>query len=262
MNTILRRWISRKNGRADRGTALIVAMVIVLLLAGLATSLLMEMQVRSKRVEADSEDAKAFEAAEAGLDWAMRDLNTGGTGTIGIGWNGDTNGNGLPDDNEVQTGGWHVSNQGTRTANPNGPWGCDGAGFYPVTDPRRPKTAAFMNQFRQKDGTVKRNPRPEPAEFDFYTHSRVFGDVRFYTYAISWENDGIDNDGNGLIDGNDPDNERLWYTIYATGFSNPATPDGKFITVEAIARKVVTQNKLILDAALELQVNKFQGNGP
>src|SRR6185295_15705733 len=71
---------------APRGTALIVAMVIVLLLSGLSASLLMEMTTRSERTEVDAEDVKSFEAAEAGLDAAIRNLNTGGNGCIGLGW--------------------------------------------------------------------------------------------------------------------------------------------------------------------------------
>lgn len=240
----IRKILDQAQARPPRGTALIVAMVIVMLLAGLATSLLMEMQTRSERTEADAEDMKAFEAAEAGLDFAIRSLNTGGNGTIGIGWNGDTNDNGKPDAGEVSTGGWHT--------------GLDGTSFYTSSDGRRPKTAAWPNQFTQKNGTVIAFPRPEPAEFDFYTHSKVFGDVRYYTYAIPWEKDGVDNDGNGLVDAADPD-EREWFTIYATGFSNPATPDGKFITVEAIGRRVIAVNRLQLDAALELQIGQYKG---
>ncbi|GMV80910.1 MAG: hypothetical protein AMXMBFR7_20940 [Planctomycetota bacterium] len=243
MNGNLRKLWLQTAGRPPRGTALIVAMVIVMLLTGLATSLLLEMQSRSERTEADSEDIKAFEAAEAGLDAAIRSINTGGTGTIGIGWNGDGNSNGRPDSGEVAAGGWHV--------------GLDGINFYPSTDLRRPKTAAWPNQFTQKNGSVISKPRPESAEFDFYTHSKVFGDVRYFTYAHRWEDDGIDNDG---VNGVDDPAEREWYTIYSTGFSNPATPDGKFITVEAIARRVITSNStsITLDAALELQIAPFQ----
>ena len=72
--------------RQPRGTALIVAMAIVMLLAGVTTALLMELHTRADRTEADKEDVKSFEAAEAGLDAAIANLNAGGNGCLGIGW--------------------------------------------------------------------------------------------------------------------------------------------------------------------------------
>ena len=79
-----------ENNQQPRGTALIVTMTIVLILSGLSLVLLQEIRTRAFRTEVDGEDVKAFEAAEAGLDAAIRNLNTGGTGCIGLGWNLDT----------------------------------------------------------------------------------------------------------------------------------------------------------------------------
>ena len=64
--------------RQPRGTALIVAMAIVMILAGLSMVLMNEMRTRAQRSEADGEDVKAFEAAEAGMDAALVDPCTPG----------------------------------------------------------------------------------------------------------------------------------------------------------------------------------------
>ena len=77
----------------------------------------------------------------------------------------------------------------------------------------------------------------------------VYGDVRYFTYAVPWKTDGIDNDGNGIVD-DDP--EKDWYTIWSTGFSNPATPQGKFTTVEMIGRRLPVDFNI--EAALEVQI--------
>jgi hypothetical protein len=59
-----------------RGTALIIAMVVVLLLASLAAVLANEMVTRAFCIEVDQEDLLAFEAAEAGIDAAINDINS------------------------------------------------------------------------------------------------------------------------------------------------------------------------------------------
>ncbi|HEY3320794.1 MAG TPA: hypothetical protein VGP72_10050 [Planctomycetota bacterium] len=64
------------NSAHPRGSALIVALAVVALLASISTALLMEMTNRAKAVEVDLEDIKAFEAAEAGLDAALNDINS------------------------------------------------------------------------------------------------------------------------------------------------------------------------------------------
>jgi hypothetical protein len=58
-----------------RGSAVIIAMVLVLLFAGLSVILANEMLSRSLRVQIAQEDLLAFEAAEAGIDCAINDIN-------------------------------------------------------------------------------------------------------------------------------------------------------------------------------------------
>lgn len=224
-----------QNRLRERGTALIIALAIIVLLAGLATTLLFEMQTRNDRSEADIEDIKSFEAAEAGIDAALMSLNTGGNGCLGIGWSGDANGNGFPDSNEVAGGGWYCGPASAWSSNR----GCDGVvyvgtGF--IAPPGMPTTDSPY-------------PRPQPQEFDFYVSAVRMGDIRFYTYAIPWGKDGIDNDSNGKTDAADS-GEADWYTIYSTGFSdeylarlsqNPNNPIGRFTSVEVVARKLASQ---------------------
>jgi len=243
------------NARRPRGSALIIAMSIVLLLAGLSTMLLLDMRTRSMRTQVNMENVKAFEAAEAGLDAALRNLNTGGAGIMGIGWT-DTNGDGKIDSAEVSAGGYNPATM-------------DGT-IYTADGYEAPKGRAIANDYTDKFDVTTARPRPEQTEFDFYAHAKTFGDVRFFTYAVNWATDGIDNDGNGLKDfseingepggPDDPlrdENEENWYTIWSTGFSNPSTPDGKFTTVEAIVQAITYENSFELDAALELQIAPF-----
>lgn len=219
-----------------RGTALIVALAIIVLLAGLATTLLFEMQTRNDRSEADIEDIKSFEAAEAGIDAALMSLNTGGNGCLGIGWTSDLNANGFPDSNEVAAGGWYCG----APANWPTSRGCDGVVYTGTGFVAPPGLATADSPY----------PRPQPQEFDFYTHAVRMGDIRFYTYAVPWGKDGIDNDSNGKTDTPTDTGEGDWYTIYATGFSdeylarlsqNPNNPIGRFTTVEVVARKLASQ---------------------
>lgn len=242
-----------------RGTALIVAMAIVLLLAGLATTLLFEMQTRSDRSEADVEDIKSFEAAEAGVDAALHSINTGGNGCLGFGWNGDLNGDGFPQSNEVSTGGWYCNAPSQWSSNA----GLDGVTFSATGYINPPGKAT-------KDSPY---PRPQPQEFNFYTYAVRMGDIRYYTFAVPWKKDGIDNDNNGVIDGtstNDP-NEQDWYTIYSTGFSdeylsrlsrNPNNPIGRFTTVEVIAKQLSSDSKFQVEAALTLMAKPFSQANP
>lgn len=230
--------------RQTRGTAIIVSMAIVMLLAGLATTLLFEMQTRAERSEADIEDVKSFEAAEAGVDAALQSLNTGGNGCLGIGWTGDANGNGFPDANEITSGGWHR--------------GLDGVGYSASGYQAPPGLETVDSPYA----------RPQPQEFNFYAHGIIMGDIRFYTYAVPWRNDGLDNDGNGVTDGTsstDP-NEQDWYTIYSTGFSNdylarlstnPNNPIGRFTTVEIIAKRLSSDANFEVDAALSIFTKPF-----
>src|SRR5262249_47971483 len=72
--------------RSPRGSALIIATALILLLAGLSTILMNEMATRSLRTQVAEEDLLAFEAAEAGIDAALNDINQ--TPTIPLVQNG------------------------------------------------------------------------------------------------------------------------------------------------------------------------------
>jgi hypothetical protein len=58
-----------------RGNAVLIAMILVLLLAGMSVILSNQMLERSMRTRIAEEDLLAFEAAEAGLDAAINDIN-------------------------------------------------------------------------------------------------------------------------------------------------------------------------------------------
>jgi len=58
---------------------MIVAIFIIALLASMSTVLVTEMSIRARHVEVDLEDIKAFEAAEAGIDAALFDINASPT---------------------------------------------------------------------------------------------------------------------------------------------------------------------------------------
>lgn len=286
--------------RSQRGTALIVVMAIVMLLAGLATVLLNDMTTRSKRTDWDAEDVKAFEAAEAGLDAAIMKINAGQCPNLGLGWRVPTvypppatdpdvlQGflmpakilAGVPNPNGTwQLGRWKDGNRnnaidagGEWTPAPNtdipaGAWqpSMDNVPFPETSGYVRPKGAWVADTF---GSTTYTWPRPQPTEFNFYNSATTFGDVRYFTYAIPWIADGIDNDGNGHIDGINNDGvqatvqrqstESDWYTIYSTGFSNPSTAEGKFVTVEATVQRVSFQNTFNVDSALEFQVGPYK----
>src|SRR5438045_3571664 len=65
------RVFQRAARRSPRGSALIVAAALILLLASLSAVLMNEMVTRSLRTEVAEEDLLAFEAAEAGVDAAI-----------------------------------------------------------------------------------------------------------------------------------------------------------------------------------------------
>jgi len=267
------------NPRPPRGTALIVTMVVMILLAALATTLLLELSTRADRTEADLEDIKSFEAAEAGLDAAIKSLNNGGNGCLGIGWwvttrateeaskVADLNSDGWPQANEVTGGGWHRDIIQVNGADEGDGMVCPRTGY--VAPPGMPK--ADRMAWTDGGGTAHDDPmpRPQPQEFDFYSLSMQFGDARYFTFAVPWGNDGIDNDFDGFTDGHAQEkenglDEKDWYTIYSTGFSsdysmrlstNPTNPLGKFTTVEAIVKKLTST--LMLDAALEIQIAPY-----
>jgi hypothetical protein len=174
-------------------------MVVVVVLAFLAISILTNAQNRSILVELNIEEQKSFQAAEAGVDRAIHDLNMGGTGRLG-------------------TTAWQAA----------------------TDDP---------NNNRYPD-LVGNDLEPNIAPV-------VYGDVSFFTYAINWMADGIDNDGNGLVD---DAAEEDWFTVYSVGFSRYMHyQEGTYSIIEVNVHRDNMDRTFALDAALELQIDK-RGN--
>jgi hypothetical protein len=284
-----------------RGTALMLALVVIVLLVGVAGVAMQQVLARAQRSEVVIDDAKAFEAAEAGLDAAIRDLNAGGSGCLGLGWT--TNGLALrvigkPNFFTGQTGAWDIAVWDDSSAGggnedcaidanelkkPNftviGPGGWDPASSdgvlfagqvyidnqqqgSPVYDRFKSKTTGHGVSHTDANCNCPHWPRPQPREFDFYKHAVTAGDIRFFTFAIPWECDGIDNDGVGVPNGDDSW-EKGWYTIWSTGFVNNRRADGtyarvyRFATVEACVRRVFNLSKLAPGAAVEFQIAPY-----
>jgi hypothetical protein len=73
---MINRFLLAQSETQPKGSALIIAMVIVLLLGSLSAVLMNEMVTRAYRIEVDQEDLLAFEAAESGIDAAINDINS------------------------------------------------------------------------------------------------------------------------------------------------------------------------------------------
>ena len=277
--------------RSQRGTALIVAMAIIMLLAGLGTVLLMDMSSRSKRAEGDAEDVKAFEAAEAGLDAAIMRINADQCPCVGLGWRVAPTPPNPTTELDITRGILIPARISAGVPSPGGTWqigrwkdtvqrnglvdlgewtpvitsDVTAGGWVPAMDNQPfPETGGYKRPIgawaADKFGsTINPWPRPQPSEFNFYAHAMTYGDVRYFTYVIPWASDGIDNDRDGNIDGaGNSKTEVDWYTIYSTGFSNPSTPEGKFITVEASVQRANFKNTFDVDSALEFQVAPYK----
>jgi len=249
-----------------RGSALLIAMVVVLLLAGLCTLLVGEMSFRAKRVEIDLEDMKAFEAAEAGIDAALHDINSSPVYQPymeSIAPNAKVKSDGVlnslgsitmfsgvplvgPSSNKPLT--VHV----TKKSDGSKP-GCLGTSNW------RPGTS-----LDDKDGngrptwcserTLNFNGVAAYCEPNIQPHHT--GHVAFFTYAIDWFQDGIDNDGDGAIDDR---NERNKYTVYSTGIhrgisQNGVTESGKVVTIEVIVQAMDRDGEQLPHGAVEIQI--------
>jgi hypothetical protein len=254
-----------------RGTALVLAMTLIILLGSFAAVLVSEMDVRSDLVEVDLEDMKAFEAAEAGIDAALADINrsavyqpvmtdltaTGRRSSCGI--------------------------QPSPTAqDPLCP-----LGSTPLVSPEPSKLPIYVHVRQNADGTkpgcigtsnwtinndYNNDGRPtwksvafrnlknpsDPNQYFCEPHivPQILGDAAFFTYAVDWFHDGADNDGDGVADNRA---ERNKYTIYSTGihvgrFRNGITEAGRVVTLEVNVQAMDDEEFPFPSAALELQV--------
>jgi hypothetical protein len=229
-----------------RGGALIVAMVIVLMLAGMSAVLMSEIHTRSLRFEVNLEDIKAFEAAEAGIDAALNDINRSAVEQPEINGVPLVSPDGKPVTVHVQMlpDGRRPGCLGTKDweANPDNDWNNDGKPNWKSTAIRETKdgTGKIMATYFHEPGIVP----------------QVIGDVAFFTYAVDWLHDGVDNNGNGQID---DATERNKYTVYSTGIhkgiaKSGVTEEGTVVTVEVILQASDMDIPALPGAALELQV--------
>ncbi|HYG76563.1 MAG TPA: hypothetical protein VEK08_16280 [Planctomycetota bacterium] len=286
---------------------MIVAMVLVMLLATLSTVIVNEMTIRAKHVEVDLEDIKAFEAAEAGIDAALCDINscpiyqprmTGPTtrddGTLII-----------PEpsrDKNNSRGFLYENGQPTNAANPNGgvalvtPMskkpitvhvarkrdgtfpGCIGTTQWVesiiAVDGTRTKTSNTFDlvqesprrptwksaPLRSSNGADLRFPDGTLRYCEDGIVPQALGKVAFFTYAIDWFHDGIDNDLDGVVDDK---NERNKYTIYSTGIhrglsQSGVTQSGKVVTIEVVVQAQDKNIEIFTPGALTVPIGRHK----
>lgn len=233
-----------KNNSIPRGSALIVAMAVVLLLASLCTVLMSEMLTRSNRVEVQQEDLLAFEAAEAGIDAAINDINQ--SPTIVLVRNGVVvkTENGIP---------IAVHDPATRP-------GCLGTkNWRPNEDdilPGGPRPSGYIARPTWKTVETVPTTGGEPIFNEPNITPQALGDVAFFTYAIDWLNDGLDNNNYGGVD---DVTERNKYTIFSTGIhrgmlKGGATEAGRIITIQVVVQAKDKDIPAIPSGPLELQI--------
>jgi len=90
---------------------------------------------------------------------------------------------------------------------------------------------------------------------------QALGNVAFFTYAIDWFHDGIDNNGDGQVDDR---NERNKYTVYSTGIHrgitrSGVTEAGKVVTIEVNVQAMDRDFEQLPNGALELQIKPRGG---
>lgn len=267
-----------------RGSALIVALALVALLASLSSVLMTEMTTRAKHVEVDLEDIKAFEAAEAGIDAALNDINSspvyqpymappaivvkgvsqpqsnarrvsnGELTTSGSLMSGNTYGVPLvgPDSGKPLT--VHIARKADGTKPGNLGTSNWNATANDIDGNNRPTWRSL--QLRSSSGAQQffANGSVRYCEDNIVPQS--LGNVAFFTYAVDWFHDGIDNDGDG---NSDDRNERNKYTIYSTGIhrgitQGGVTEAGRVVTVEVNVQALDRDFEQLPSGALEIQI--------
>lgn len=268
-----------------RGSALIVALAIVLLLASISAVLVSEMTTRAKNIEVDLEDIKAFEAAEAGIDAALHDINSAPVYQPHMVDQYVPPPSGLPQTRRHPSCLGQLNANGTMPTYPGYPLmgpqsgkpltvhvakradggkpGCLGtSNWNPATDdldangrptwrPLQMRNAAG-NLLVYQSGTLA--GRPRYCEDNIVPQS--LGSVAFFTYAVDWFHDGADNDGDGMLDGH---NERNKYTVYSTGIhrgitQSGVTESGKVVTIEVMVQALDKDFEQVPHGALEVQI--------
>lgn len=289
----------KRNGYSNaRGTALIVAIAIVLLLASISMVLVTEMTLRSNRVQVDLEDIKAFEAAEAGMDAALFDINSAPVyqpymSDSTLVWraaacDGKENSsflisypaspNRLVSPTILKPITVHILERYDNNAIP--PFlgkrpGCLGTSKWdPATDDldgngrptwrATPMVAKNGSILTYSDGT----PRYcEDGLNKGMNHivPQALGSVAFFTYAVDWFHDNVNNQGDSAVPpsgaSKDRRAERNKYTVYSTGIhlgrlKSGVTTSGKVVTIEAMVEALDKDGNPMDPAALEIQIHK------
>jgi len=282
----MHRAMNRTGNIHPRGSALIVALALVALLASLSSVLMSEMSTRAKHVEVDLEDIKAFEAAEAGIDAALNDINSSPVyqpymSTVGQPYS--VNGVVQPHPTATRASNGVLTNAGTlASGNTSGIALVGQNSGKPLTvhvcvkaDGTRPGCLGTSN-WNKATNDLDGNKRPTWRSQQLHDSSgnlltfadgsarycednivpQALGNVAFFTYAIDWFHDGIDNDGDGLADDR---NERNKYTIYSTGIhrgltQGGVTEAGKVVTIEVNVQALDRDFEQLPNGALEIQI--------
>lgn len=268
---------------SPRGSALIVALAIVLLLASISTVLMMEMSNRAKRVEVDLEDIKAFEAAEAGIDAALNDINTSPVyqpnlaATFQDNPNASRTSSGVLDANgkPVTSTGFpfispkakkpitvHVAKKSPTRCDPDclKP-GCLGTSQWTVANDLDGNKRPTWRSQPLRDATnkvLKFTSGPmagQPRYCEDNIVPQALGNVAFFTYSIDWFHDGVDTDGDGFVDNH---TERNKYTVFSTGIhrglvQSGVSEAGKVVTIEVMVQALDKDTEVIPGGPLETQ---------
>lgn len=153
--------------KRERGSALFIAMLVVLVVASLSVVVVSDSVAKAKDAELEVEAVRSLYVAESAIDLAMDSVQTGGTGRLGTSaWGGG---------DDVGADG----NGGTVDAG-------QGDGLPTVGEP----DVALQNFAGVSGG-------------------------QYYTYAMFWGNNGVDDDGDGSVD--ETDDEKYIWTLWAWG---------------------------------------------
>jgi len=283
---------AQQNGsNRPEGSALIVALAIVLLLASVSTVVVMEMSTRARNVEVDLEDIKAFEAAEAGIDAALHDINSAvvyqpkmydaamtrrDPNCLGQ-LNADGSmpaysGYALVGPNSGKPITVHVARKASTNCDPNcSRPGCLGTSLWTAADDLdgngRPTWSSQPLNEMDAYHHVIRDGHGNPHKLHHlsgalrYCEDHIvpqsLGNVAFFTYAVNWFHNGVDDDNDGVVDGHA---ERNKYTIYSTGIhrglvQSGVTEAGKAVTIEVIVEAMDKDFEQLPHGALEVQIN-------
>ncbi|HYG73438.1 MAG TPA: hypothetical protein VEK08_00290 [Planctomycetota bacterium] len=267
--------VSSNGDRKPKGSALIVALALIALLASISAVLVSEMTTRAKHVEVDLEDIKAFEAAEAGIDAALFDINSSDTYNPWVEANPTVPPNQTPSAVKPPLS-KPYARRVSKGVLPNSQDPAVIGSAIPLIAPETQRPIR-VHVARRADGTkpgclgtsawmpshdLDKNGRPtwrsipmtnsngeqlkyssgpnagKPRYCEDGIVPQALGSVAFFTYAIDWYHDGIDNDADGVVDDR---NERNKYTVYSTGIhrgimQSGVTESGKVVTVEVIVQ--------------------------